>query len=665
MTPTPASMHSALRLAKGLTVASIKANMDSKKNSEKSDLHNERLENTPFSRKDALYDSPAAHHNERIAQEKAAGRKGGLPGMFQKFDILPEWNVPGCGQLRGKALNNGIAWASCLAFLMFGYDQGVMSGLLTLDDFQRHFPLMTPLSRANNLCWLDSPDNTIRNEQMCTGDANTQAAAVALYQVGCFLGAVLILFYGEFWGRKSSTFWGSFIMIVGTIFQVAAGGTNGGDVAAYAVLIVGRIVGGIGNGMVTSTIPTWQSECAKPEKRGRLIITSGAIIVAGVMISYWVGYGFYFLPAGISYSSVRWRFPVAFQSFFTVVVMYMLLYLPDSPRWLMMRGREQEARDLLARLADADIDSEVVGLELSNIKEALSAQSSMGSFKMRELLTNGPSQNLRRTLLGIAAQFFQQICGINLITYYATFVFENSLGFGPDMSRLLAAANGTEYFLAGLIAIPLIERVGRRKLMLFGAFGQMSSMIILAGSSSTGVVDDLGAPRLNTLYGVLATVFLFGFNTFFAIGWLGMTWLYPAEITNLRIRIQANALSTCSNWLSNFLIVMITPPAFANLQHNTYTMFAVFNAALLPAVYFFFPEPKGRSLEELDVIFAKAHAEGISPVKTANRMPKLEGRDLDIEIARYWGGDVEEARRRSVTSMQERERRRSSAGVRQ
>ncbi|KAJ4358805.1 hypothetical protein N0V95_002727 [Ascochyta clinopodiicola] len=635
------------------------------KTSEKSDkFQDERHENTLFSRNDGPYDSPVAHHEQHVAQEKAVDRKGGVLGKFQRLGNLPEWDVPGYGQLRGKTLNNTIAWASCLAFLMFGYDQGVMSSLLTLDDFQRHFPLMTPLSRSNGICWLDAPDNTIRDEQMCTGDANTQAAAVAVYQIGCFLGAVLILFYGEVWGRKSSTFWGSLIMIVGTIFQVAAGGSNGGDVSAYAILVVGRVVGGIGNGMVTSTIPTWQSECAKPEKRGRLIITSGAIIVAGVMISYWVGYGFYFLPAGMSYSSVRWRFPVAFQSFFTVIVMFMLLYLPDSPRWLLMRGREEEAKDLLARLAGADVDSEVVNIELNNIKEALAAQSYLGTFKMRELLTNGPSQNLRRTLLGIAAQFFQQICGINLITYYATFVFENSLGFGPDMSRLLAACNGTEYFLAGLIAIPLIERIGRRKLMLFGAFGQMSSMIILAGSSSTATIDELGAPRLNTLYGVLATVFLFGFNTFFAIGWLGMTWLYPAEITNLRIRIQANALSTCSNWLSNFLIVMITPPAFENLQYNTYTMFAVFNAALIPVVYFFFPEPKGRSLEELDVIFAAANAEGISPVKMANKMPKLEGRELDIEIARYWGGDVEGARRRSVTSMQERERRRSSVGVR-
>jgi hypothetical protein len=123
-----------------------------------------------------------------------------------------------------------------------------------------------------------------------------------------------------------------------------------------------------------------------------------------------------------------------------------------------------------------------------------------------------------------------------------------------------------------------------------------------------------------------------------------MTWLYPAEITNLRIRTQANALSTCSNWLSNFLIVMITPPAFENLQHNMYTMFAAFNAALIPAVRFFFPEPRGKSLEELDVVSAKAYEEGMSHVEVSRRIEKLEGRALEVEIARHFGGgDVERA----------------------
>lgn len=125
-----------------------------------------------------------------------------------------------------------------------------------------------------------------------------------------------------------------------------------------------------------------------------------------------------------------------------------------------------------------------------------------------------------------------------------------------------------------------------------------------------------------------------------------MTWLYPAEITNLRIRIQANALSTCSNWLSNFLIVMITPPAFANINYKTYIIFAVFNAAAIPCVYFFFPEPKGRSLEELDIIFASAHADGVNPVKRAREMRPIRGQELEGELDKYFGSseEVENAR---------------------
>lgn len=133
------------------------------------------------------------------------------------------------------------------------------------------------------------------------------------------------------------------------------------------------------------------------------------------MIAYWIDYAFYFIPAGLSYSSVRWRFPIMFQSFFTLLVMWGLLYLPDSPRWLMMRGRYEEAKEVLARLEGTDVDSEAVDIEMNNIKEALDAQSAGGGFKMKELFQNGPSQNFRRTMLGVAAQFFQQICGINLI----------------------------------------------------------------------------------------------------------------------------------------------------------------------------------------------------------------------------------------------------------
>ena len=244
----------------------------------------------------------------------------------------------------------------------------------------------------------------------------------------------------------------------------------------------------------------------------------GAVITFGIAVAYWTVYGFYFLQG-----SVRWRFPLMFQSFFTILGMIGLLFLPDSPRWLLMRGRVDEARNVQARLLGKEEDHPEVVEEMNAVAAALGVEGkTSGGVSFRTLLRSGPEQNLRRTLLGIAAQFCQQMTGINLITYYATFVIETSLGFGPELSRLLGAANGTEYFLASLLAIPLIERVGRRKLMLFGSVGMLASMAILAGVTSTGTTTETGAPQLSTAYGVTAVVFLFGFNSFFAIGWLGM-----------------------------------------------------------------------------------------------------------------------------------------------
>lgn len=483
----------------------------------------------------------------------------------------------------------------------------------------------------------------------CLGSPNTQAAGIAIYQVGCMFGAIGVLFYGDKWGRRSSTFWGSFLMIFGTIFQVAMAGS---PQTTYALFIVGRIIGGLGNGCVTSTIPTWQSECAKPKLRGMIIILSGAMIALGIMISYWVNYGFFFASG-----SIRWRFPIAFQvshlllptisiqtdndptpllsyqCVFTIFVMIGMFFLPDSPRWLLLKGRRQEAKAVIARLSGTTEDDPAVQAELKSIEEVLAVETN-SSFKL--LLERGPSQNLQRTIIAVAAQFFQQIGGINLLTYYLALLLEQSLGFAPDISRLISAANGTEYFLASLVAVFLVERVGRRKLMLVGAAGMSACMAIIAGTVSTGVVVD-GSPVLGNGPGIAAVVMLFLFNTFFAIGWLGMSWLIPSEITNLRTRIRANALSTSANWVVNFLIVMISPPALANIGYRTYIIFAIFNACIVPCVYFFFPETSHRSLEEIDVIFASAHAEGKSAVKQSLTMPSLSGDELDVQLERYFG----------------------------
>ena len=157
--------------------------------------------------------------------------------------------------------------------------------------------------------------------------------------------------------------------------------------------------------------------------------------------------------------------------------------------------------------------------------------------------------------------------GINLITYYAPVIY-TTIGLKGYLPSLLTACNGTEYFLASLIAIAVIEKIGRRKLMLFGAAGMSLGMVALTVCTKYSDAGNKGA-------GIGDAFFLFFFNTFFAIGWLGMTWLYPAEIVPLRIRAPANALSTSANWIFNFMVVMISPVAFANIAYQTYIIFAV------------------------------------------------------------------------------------------
>lgn len=279
--------------------------------------------------------------------------------------------------------------------------------------------------------------------------------------------------------------------------------------------------------------------------------------------------------------------------------------MPESPRWLVLRGRDEEARRVIASLDETSIDDPEVDSKLKEIKISLDISSGHG---VGDLFKQGKEKNFHRALLGFINQMFQQISGINLITYYAATIFENNIGMSPLISRIVGACNGTEYFLASFIAVWTIEKFGRRKLMLFGAVGMSLSMVVLAVTTAPSVTKPTGPDNeaSNKSPSYVAAVFLFVFNTFFAIGWLGMTWLYPAEITPLTIRAAANGVSTASNWIFNFLVVLITPIAFATIENRTYIIFAVLNAVIAITTFFIFPETAGRSLEEMSAIFEKA-----------------------------------------------------------
>lgn len=260
----------------------------------------------------------------------------------------------------------------------------------------------------------------------------------------------------------------------------------------------------------------------------------GAMITGGICLSYWLDFGFSFLEP----STISWRFPIGFQIIFALLIVILVLDLPESPRWLILKGKEDEAINVLSALRDLPPDDSYISAEFTAIKDTVLLTSKFG---FKDLLTMTKDRHFHRVVLAYVNQMFQQISGINLITYYAATIYEQQIHMDPTMSRILAAANGTEYFLASFIAVYTIERFGRRSLMLFGAVGMSASMAILAA---------VNAPPSGKGKGIVAAAFLFIFNSFFATGWLGMTWLYPAEIVPLSIRAPANALSTSANWVS-------------------------------------------------------------------------------------------------------------------
>lgn len=308
------------------------------------------------------------------------------------------------------------------------------------------------------------------------------------------------------------------------------------------------------------------------------------------MVSYWIDFGFSYTEP----SSMAWRFPIAFQLIFALLVLGLILAMPESPRWLVCQDRPEDAATVISALYDLPVDDPLVADQLqaiSAIRHTVDAKASIS-----EMFIQGPLKNRTRTLLGVSIQIFSQLSGINLITYYAATIYENEIGLTPFVSRLLAAGNGTQYFLASLFSVPIIKYFNRRPVIMTVTAGCCFSMVMLAILTSIGGRGP----------GIGAAAFLFVFNTFFGTGYAQLSWLYPAEITPLAIRAQANALSTSSNWICNFMVVMVTPIAFTNIGYRTYIIFAVLSAAAIPVMYFCYPETHGRSLEEVDLIFRES-----------------------------------------------------------
>lgn len=225
-----------------------------------------------------------------------------------------------------------------------------------------------------------------------------------------------------------------------------------------------------------------------------------------------------------------------------------MVFLPESPRWLLSRERYEEGESVLASLRGLETHHPEVQQQKAIILDSIRAAGQGASFK--SLFSNGKSQHMRRMLVGSSAQLFQQIGGCNAVIYYLPVLLEENLGQTRTISLVVAAANATCYALASTSSWFLIERVGRRKLFLWGTIGQCLAMVITFACLIPSGVDSNNTSHEATQAAKGGVFGLFVFIMVFGATWLPLPWLYPAEVNPIKTRGKANAVSTCTNWVS-------------------------------------------------------------------------------------------------------------------
>lgn len=487
--------------------------------------------------------------------------------------------------LRGPFLLSVITACCASGFLLVGYDNGVFGGLVEAPSFKKTF---------------DNPS------------ADTVGNIVSLYEIGCFFGALSTFIMGEKLGRRMTIIFGAQWMIAGAIIQSAA--------ESVGILIFGRLVCGVGMGIINATVPILQAETSPAISRGKLVAIDLTVLNCGIVISYWIDYAFNFASPSLKGNSICWRLPIALQCVFIIFIIVCALIIPDTPRWLIKKGRKDEAKEVIARLLNAaSITEPKVENQFIEINDALEHEQREADcvHGWRALIAPGGGwsddslQTRKRWMLACFIQAAQQLGGINALIYYSSTLFKKSIGLSDKDSALLAGGLNMCLILGSTISIFLIDVIGRKMLLLPCIAGMSAVMVV-----QTGLVYKTQQPNSNPVYGRAASSMLFIFELFFSIGFQATVWLIPSEILPLRIRTQGSALSTASNWIMNFAVVKFTPSAIENIKYRVYIIFAVLNALWLPIIAFYLPETARKSLEEMDQVFHRGEWQTDEPQAT-------------------------------------------------
>jgi len=433
-----------------------------------------------------------------------------------------------------------------LGGLLFGYDTGIIAGALLFigPDFELG-------SFARGL-------------------------VVAAVPVGAIAGAALSGPMADRHGRRLMILAAAVVFIAGALASAAAPGLG--------ALVGARVVIGVAIGIASAAAPVYISEVAPPESRGRLVSFFQLAVTVGILVAYLVGLAFD--------HSEGWRWMLGLGCVPALALAFGMLRMPQSPRWLVMAGEDFEARATLAKIR---VDDPVaIDRELDEIKRSIGEKPGAWSDLLEPLVRAA-------LVVGVGLAILQQITGINTIIYYAPTIVEMT-GVDSSAGSILAAV-GAGIINVGMtiVALRLLDRAGRRTLLLAGVSGMTISLTALGAAFLSG--GD------GTVASVVAVLSLMTFVASFAVSLGPIFWLINAEIYPLKVRSKAAGLGTMTNWTFNFAVSLTFLLLIDALgETGTFWLYAAIGLFTLGFCWKAVPETKGRSLEEIEAIF-QARAE--------------------------------------------------------
>lgn len=451
-----------------------------------------------------------------------------------------------------------------------------------------------------------------------------QGAITSAMPAGSLLGSLVSSPLGDYLGRKKAIQIGSILWILGSIIQTAS--------QTVGMLVVGRIISGICVGITSTLVPVYQSELAPKEVRGRMVSLQQWAITWGILIQYFVQYGASFYGSKHhkpTENPAAFRIPWAIQIIPAAILIGGLFYLPESPRWLAVKNRWEDALRVLADVhGNGDLNNPVVLAQYQEIEDVIRFEREEAISSYAELTK---PRILRRVILGMSVQMWSQLCGMNVMMYYIVYVMQ-----GAGIKNPLLPAS-IQYIINVLMTVPAIiwmDKWGRRPTLLLGSFAMMSLLLISGSiqgvfghpetdpkSAVTWAMPSNDGSRTNA---VVACSYLFVAT--FAISWGPVSWTMPAEVFPNKVRAMAVSLSTASNWACNCGLAFAVPPLLRAINWKMYMIFAAFNGIAFIHMFFTAPETKGITLEEMDDVFDSGHP----PWKTRSPVSRLDNLQRDI-----------------------------------